>query len=152
VKAEREWERLPGYFDIEGVRAADTIGAFDEAYIAKIYGFRDKFHYYQACGAKGWLHRIRVPAIAINALDDPFIDRASLPTQDSVQDAPVRLVYHEHGGHCGFRTSQSSMLGTPTSPSAPPRIPVPAHGWLAEELARAVAHLHCGAPQEQEQE
>ena len=38
---------------------------------------------------------ITVPTLAINALDDPFIDENSLPTEaEDVGDAPVRLVYH----------------------------------------------------------
>jgi hypothetical protein len=79
----------------------------------------------------------------------PPYDKASLPNQDTVPDnAPVRLVYHTNGGHCGFSTTQSSMLGTQGSP-----VPVPSHGWLAQELARAVAHVHFGTASEgQEQQ
>eukprot|EP00600_Ochromonadales_sp_CCMP1393_P007452 CAMPEP_0174963448 /NCGR_PEP_ID=MMETSP0004_2-20121128/5336_1 /TAXON_ID=420556 /ORGANISM="Ochromonas sp., Strain CCMP1393" /LENGTH=400 /DNA_ID=CAMNT_0016212075 /DNA_START=151 /DNA_END=1353 /DNA_ORIENTATION=- len=167
-KAELEHQKLPGYFDIEEIRASDTIGAFDDAYIAKIYGFRDKFHYYRSCGAKWWLNKIRVPAVAINARDDPFIEVTSLPTEaeDVGEIAPVRLIYHDHGGHCGFFTRQPTMLGLSSSysnidnPSSAAgtadgatkimvnddkeytEIPIPAHGWLAEELSRAIHHIH----------
>jgi predicted alpha/beta-fold hydrolase len=101
------------------------------------------------CGAKAWLHKIRVPAIAVNARDDPIVDEPSLPTAEHVGDAPVRLIYHDHGGHCGFYTLQRSMQcgagegqvegagGTSGGD-----VPVPSHGWLAEELARAIDHIH----------
>jgi predicted alpha/beta-fold hydrolase len=140
AKAEREHVLFPGYFDIEAIRACDTIGAFDDAYIARIYGFRDKAHYYRSSGSKWWLNKIRVPAVAMNARDDPFILESTLPTEEDVGDvAPVRLVYHKHGGHCGFYTAQERMgpVGA--------EMEVPSHGWLAEELARAIDHIHEGS-------
>ena len=150
--------QYPGYFDIHRIRACTTIGEFDDAYIAPIYGFKDKFHYYRNSGSKWWLPSIRVPVVAINAIDDPFILESTLPTAEDVGEiAPVRLIYHSHGGHCGFYTSQA-MMGLPnSSDSDSDRIstsnsvsvgvveedyPVPGHGWLAEELARAINHIH----------
>jgi predicted alpha/beta-fold hydrolase len=41
-KAEQQILLFPGAFDIEAIRACKTIGDFDEAFIAKIYGFADK--------------------------------------------------------------------------------------------------------------
>jgi predicted alpha/beta-fold hydrolase len=129
TKAERQIQRFPGSFDIEAVRKCDNMGDFDDAYIAKIYGFKDKFDYYYQTGSIRYLNRIRVPAIAINAIDDPFIEASSLPTEEDVGPiAPVRLIYHEKGGHCGFCAERSPEL--------------PEHGWLAEELARALEHIH----------
>jgi predicted alpha/beta-fold hydrolase len=126
-KAEIQILDHPDAFDIQKIRECRTLGEFDEEYIAKIYGFRDKIDYYRSTGAKWWISKIRVPAISINALDDPFIDEDSLPTQeqiDSASEAPVRLVYHSHGGHCGFSTTGA-----------------PEHGFMAEELSRALAHI-----------
>jgi predicted alpha/beta-fold hydrolase len=140
VKAEKEYVHYPGQFRIDDIRKATTIGEFDDAYIAPIYGFRDKHHYYEVCGAKAWLHKIRVPAIAVNARDDPIVDEPSLPTEEHVRDAPVRLIYHDHGGHCGFYTLQGSMQCGEGAGSGD--VKVPAHGWLAEELARAIDHIH----------
>jgi hypothetical protein len=50
-----------------------------------------------------------------------------------VLDAPVRLIYHKNGGHCGFSTGRMS-----NEKDAPP---VPAHGWLGEELSRVLFHI-----------
>ena len=52
---------------------------------------------------------MRVPLYVLNALDDPFIDRTSLPTRADLGDAPVLLRYTEHGGHCGYITSAASL-------------------------------------------
>ncbi len=127
AKAERQIVRFPGAFDIEKVRTATTIGDYDDLVVAAVYGFKDKFDYYRQCGSKWFLHKIRVPTIAINALDDPFIDRLSLPTPEDVGDASVRLIYHEHGGHCGFAGVDASRSG-----------------WIAEEVARSIRHIADG--------
>lgn len=86
--------------------------------------------YYRQSGSKWWLSKIRVPTVAINAIDDPFIEASSLPSDADVGDAPVLLVYHEHGGHCGFISSDEPA----------------AHGWLAEELSRALSHIEAATP------
>jgi predicted alpha/beta-fold hydrolase len=126
AKAERQIVRFPGAFDIEAVRTCIKIGDFDDIYIARIYKFADKFDYYRKSGSKWWLPFIKVPTIAINARDDPFIEESSLPTENDIGDAPVRLIYHDHGGHCGFLASNSTK----------------SHGWLAEELGLALEHIH----------
>ena len=117
-----------------------------DAFIAKIYGFRDKIDYYRQSGSKWWLNKIRVPSIAINARDDPFIEESSLPNDSdlvigSVDEnsktrsneqllAPVKLIYTNRGGHCGYLSSLWSSRS------------VPSWGWLAEELSRALKHIH----------
>ena len=121
-----KYKRFPKRFDIEAIRAATSIGAFDEEFIVPAYGFRDKLDYYRSTGAKWWLPRVRVPLITINARDDPFIDAPSLPREDrrDIGDAPIRLCYTNHGGHCGFLSRERTE-----------------NGWLAEEIARAMAHI-----------
>lgn len=142
-KGEEQNRRFPGTFDIEGVRKAKTVGDFDDAFIAKIYGFKDKFDYYAQCGSINYLSKIRVPTLAINNIDDPFIDATSLPTEEEhVRGAPVRLVYHEQGGHCGFATSKMS--------TEPGSLPTPPHGWLAEEFTRFLVHVRDYQPNENE--
>ncbi|RYY88321.1 alpha/beta fold hydrolase [archaeon] len=139
AKAEQQYVMFPGSFDITPVRNAKTIGEIDDYYISKLYGYEDKFDYYAKCGSKWFLHKIRVPVLAINAIDDPFIESSSLPTEKDVKDAPVRLVYHPHGGHCGFATKYMN------SRENAPR--VPEYGWLGEELSRALDHIRTGVKQ-----
>lgn len=141
AKAEIEYLQFPQAFDIERIRRCKTIGEFDDAYIAPIYNFTDKVDYYRKTGSKWFLSKIRVPAIAINAYDDPFIEEGSLPSaQDVGDEAPVRLIYHKNGGHCGFLADQESYR-LPDS-NLEDELYVPSHGWLADELARAIWHIH----------
>lgn len=141
AKAEQQFQMFPNSFDIVPVRQAKTIGEIDDFYISKLYGFEDKFDYYARCGSKWFLKHIRVPVVAINAVDDPFIDDKSLPEEADVQGAPVRLVYHAHGGHCGFATRRMNSSSRSSSSTSGGGDRVPRHGWLGEELSRALSHF-----------
>lgn len=130
-KAERQYEQFgpsnPDFIDIKAIRACNKIGDFDEAFIAKIYGFKDKNDYYVQSASKQYLHKIRVPTVAINALDDPMVDEFTLPTEErDVGIAPVRLIYTKHGGHCGYMEAKK----------------VTPHGWISDELSRVIEHIH----------
>ena len=132
-KAERQYERFgketPDFIDIKMIRECSKIGDFDEAYIAKIYGFKDKFDYYTQSGSKQYLHKIRVPTVAINAIDDPLVEESTLPTEEKdVGDAPVRLIYTPNGGHCGYIEKKTEASTS--------------HGWISEELSRVLEHIH----------
>lgn len=150
VKAEKEHERFPGAFDIEAIRKVTEIGDFDDLYIAKIFGFTDKVDYYRKTGSKWWIPMIRVPAIAINARDDPFIRESSLPTADDIgPTAPVRTIYHEYGGHGGFsfEDKDSYVHYGPANPDEKlsdneQQFQIPSYGWLAHEMARVIDHIH----------
>lgn len=67
AKAEAKYAKFPGAFDIEAVRSSKTIGEFDDAFIARVFNFKDKNDYYLKSGSKWYLSKIRVPVVVINA-------------------------------------------------------------------------------------
>ena len=69
----------PGLFDGARLRAARDLYQFDDIFTAPVHGFRDADDYYARASAKPHLHRIRIPALVLNALNDPFVPAASLP-------------------------------------------------------------------------
>ncbi|MDH5539408.1 MAG: alpha/beta fold hydrolase [Rhizobacter sp.] len=91
----------PGLFDRERLLAASDLYAFDDVFTAPLHGFRGVDDYWLRGSAKPHLHRIRVPALLINACNDPFVPAASLP---AAADAGrhVTLWQPAHGGHVGF--------------------------------------------------
>lgn len=97
--------------DMKAVEAADRVGKFDGALIAPVFGFKDRFEYYEHVNATPLLKHITVPTLLINALDDPFFahydDPSLLPSELDIKDAPVRLIVHKHGGHCGFFNAET---------------------------------------------
>jgi predicted alpha/beta-fold hydrolase len=95
--------RHPGLFDPQKVRNARDLYEFDNLVTAPLHGFRDTDDYWARASSKPWLAKIMVPALAINARNDPFLPAAALPGPAEVSSS-VTLDYPEHGGHCGFAT------------------------------------------------
>ncbi len=82
--------------------AATSLYAFDDRVTAPSFGFRGADHYYGTQSASGFLDRIRVPALLIQAKDDTFIPFESY-NQSAFQTNPhLKLIATEHGGHLGF--------------------------------------------------
>ena len=100
-KAWAKWQQHPGLFDRERMRAARTLYEFDDLFTAPLHGFRDTDDYWFRASAKPHLHRIRIPALVLNARNDPFIPAHSLPAPHEV-GRHVTLWQPAHGGHVGF--------------------------------------------------
>ncbi len=100
-KALAKLAQHPGLFDREALLAARDLYAFDNLFTAPLHGFRDTDDYYARASAKPHLHRIRVPALALNARNDPFVPQDSLPESGQVGPC-VALWQPAQGGHVGF--------------------------------------------------
>jgi hypothetical protein len=100
-KALAKWRQHPGLFDRERLRAARTLYEFDDVFTAPLHGFAGTDDYWARASAKPHLHRIRIPALLLNPLNDPFVPAASLPAAREV-GAFVTLWQPAHGGHVGF--------------------------------------------------
>jgi predicted alpha/beta-fold hydrolase len=110
-KALRKLAQHPGLFDGDALRAARDLCQFDNLFTAPLHGFRDTEDYWARASAKPHLARIRVPTLALNALNDPFVPASSLPRASEV-GAHVTLWQPAHGGHVGFPASLGP-LGLP---------------------------------------
>lgn len=100
-KALAKLAQFPGLFDADRLRAASDLRAFDDVFTAPLHGFRDVRAYWEQASAKPHLRAIRLPALALNARNDPFVPGASLPGVHEV-GAHVTLWQPAHGGHAGF--------------------------------------------------
>jgi predicted alpha/beta-fold hydrolase len=101
AKASAKWLQHPGLFDRERLRAARTLYEFDNLFTAPLHGFRDTEDYWARASAKPHLHRIRIPALVLNARNDPFVPARCLPRPHEVGRC-VTLWQPAHGGHVGF--------------------------------------------------
>ena len=93
--------QFPGLFDRQALLAADTLYAFDDVFTAPLHGFENADDYWHRASAKPGLSAIRVPALVLNALNDPFVPASSLPVASEVGDW-VQLWQPTGGGHVGF--------------------------------------------------
>jgi predicted alpha/beta-fold hydrolase len=100
-KALRKLKQHPGLFDGERLRAVRDLYEFDNLFTAPLHGFRNTEDYWARASAKPQLRRIQIPALLLNARNDPFVPAASLPQQKDGGQF-VTLWQPEHGGHVGF--------------------------------------------------
>ena len=126
-KALAKLRQHPGLFDAVRLAAARDLYQFDDVFTAPLHGFRDADDYYRQASAKPHLHRIRIPALALNARNDPFVPAVSLPTAGEVGEH-VTLWQPAGGGHVGFPAGPF--------PGHVRAMPAQVGGWLLDQLDR----------------
>ncbi len=95
--------RHPGLFDEPLMQAARTLYQFDDVVTAPLHGFNGADDYWRRASSKPWLTGIRLPTLLLNALNDPFLPAAALPSAAQVATC-VRREFPSQGGHVGFVT------------------------------------------------
>jgi predicted alpha/beta-fold hydrolase len=75
---------------------------FDELVTAPLHGFTSGEDYWQKSSSLPYLPYINVPALVINAKNDPLLGNACFPGADDINNPLVKLLYPRHGGHLGF--------------------------------------------------
>ncbi len=100
-KALQKLTQFPGLFDAQALKAARDLYAFDNVFTAPLHGFKDTQDYWTRASAKPRLADIRLPALVVNALNDPFVPASSLPRPSDVGSC-VTLWQPAQGGHVGF--------------------------------------------------
>lgn len=85
--------------DFVGVR---SVRDMDNRITAPGFGFRDALDYYQSQSAGLYLDNIRVPALLIQAQDDPIIPFESYHHPAFGTNPNLTLLAPDHGGHVGF--------------------------------------------------
>lgn len=123
-KALRKLAQHPGLFDRERLAASRDLYEFDNVFTAPLHGFRDTPDYWARASAKPHLAQIRIPALVLNALNDPFVPAACLPKAHDV--GRVTLWQPAHGGHVGFPGGR--FPGDVTA------LPNAVGGWLMQAL------------------
>jgi len=94
-------EHHPRLYDARQVRRALTLRAFDDTVTAPLHGFADAGDYWKRSSSKPWLANIAVPALIVNARNDPFLPEGALPFAGDVPRC-VTLEFPADGGHVGF--------------------------------------------------
>lgn len=100
-KALQKLAQHPGLFNAQALQAARDLYEFDNAFTAPVHGFKNTEDYWRRASAKPHLNRIRLPALVVNAQNDPFVPACSLPQPHQVSSW-VTLWQPAQGGHVGF--------------------------------------------------
>lgn len=102
TKMEEKSRRFPELIDTAGFEHIQTFHQFDDRYTAPLHGFRDAQDYWRSCSALWRLKDIRVPALMVNAADDPFLSQQCFPQDPSVLGTHTSAEFPRWGGHVGF--------------------------------------------------
>lgn len=124
-KALAKLAQHPGLFDRRRLLAARTLYDFDDVYTGPVHGYAGATDYWTRASAKPHLAEIRIPALLLNARNDPFFPAGNLPRPG--QAAPnVRLWQPADGGHVGFPGR--------TWPFETDPVPDAVMGWIGRHL------------------
>ena len=112
-KALAKWDQHPGLFDRARLVAARDLREFDDVFTAPLHGFRDVADYWARASSQPQLRRIRIPALVLNARNDPFVPAGSLPRPDDA--GGCTLWQPARGGHVGFPRGRfpGEVIGLP---------------------------------------
>jgi predicted alpha/beta-fold hydrolase len=124
-KALRKLAQHPGLFDREALLSARDLYAFDNVFTAPLHGFAHTDDYWARASAKPHLSRVAVPALVVNARNDPFVPASSLPHAAEVSRS-VCLWQPGQGGHVGFPQGRW--------PGHVRAMPLAVGGWLLGHL------------------
>jgi predicted alpha/beta-fold hydrolase len=104
AKAIAKLEQFPDLVPREKIRSIRTMRDFDNSITAPLHGFRDADDYYSKSSAIRWLQGIRVDALLLSAVDDPFLPPQVLDdVRIEARDNPfLHLEFTPTGGHVGF--------------------------------------------------
>ncbi len=102
AKVEAKALVFPGEIDTAGVQRIRSFQEFDDRYTARLHGFRDATDYWARASARPFLPEVGVPALLLNARDDPFLAPECFPTEEAEANPRFFLEAPAHGGHVGF--------------------------------------------------
>jgi uncharacterized protein len=121
----------PGLFDRARLLAARNLYEFDDVFTGPLHGFKNAADYWLRASAKPHLPNVAVPALLLNAQNDPFIPTESLPQPHEVS-AAVTLWQPPQGGHVGFASG--------AFPGVLQAMPSAVGGFLCKHLANPISH------------
>ena len=93
---------MPDKIDITDIDKLKDFNEFDDRYTSKLNGFKDANDYYKKESAINFIPNIKVPALIINAQDDPILSDKCYPKHLKSINENLNVLYPRYGGHVGF--------------------------------------------------
>jgi predicted alpha/beta-fold hydrolase len=93
--------QYPGLFSQEAMLRVRDLYEFDNIFTAPLHGFKNTDDYWTRASSAPHFRRVQLPALVINAINDPFVPAHSLPGVEEVSSW-VNLWRPQQGGHVGF--------------------------------------------------
>ena len=110
-KVEAKARIFPDIIDVGGVGRIHGFADFDDRYTARLHGFADAEDYWARCSSLPLIPSIGVPALLLNARNDPFLSIESFPFDEAAASTMFSLEAPPSGGHLGFVESWKILPG-----------------------------------------
>jgi uncharacterized protein len=101
-KVVRKSIQFPQEIPTEVLRKIKTLLDFDDYYTGPLHGFRDAHDYYEQNSSLYFLEKIEIPALILNAQNDPFLSYKCFPISLGRKLETVWMDFPKYGGHVGF--------------------------------------------------
>jgi predicted alpha/beta-fold hydrolase len=102
IKIDAKALDFPEDVSIDDYHQIKNFQQFDDRYTAPIHGFDSAADYWASSSCKPVLKDIRIPALLVNALNDPFLPESCFPFEEAQQSEWLSLEVPRSGGHVGF--------------------------------------------------
>jgi hypothetical protein len=97
---------IGGRIDMARALSSRSFRDFDDAVTAPLHGFASAEDYYRRCSSAGFVERVRVPTLLVQAEDDPFLPAAAIPGDAIARNPAFDTAFLAKGGHVGFIEGQ----------------------------------------------
>ena len=97
---------FPNDIDLSGIGEVRNFRQFDDRFTAPLHGFRDAKDYWARASSRPFLGRIRIPALLVNAVNDPFLGPGCFPREEAEASGFFHLEAPADGGHVGFSSGR----------------------------------------------
>ncbi|MEX1117912.1 MAG: alpha/beta fold hydrolase [Terrimicrobiaceae bacterium] len=101
-KIREKMRQFPGELLDHGLDRMRTFQEFDGAYTAPLHGFLSAEDYWQRASCRPVLSGITIPALMVNARNDPFLAPACFPFKEAERSPFFYFEAPADGGHVGF--------------------------------------------------
>jgi hypothetical protein len=122
-------KQAPEIYSLEPLKKVRTIYDFDDMYTGPLFGFGNAANYYATQSSNGFLGKIRIPALLVQAKDDPLIPFSVYDHPAFRENPCLTLIAVEHGGHLGFVARDTPRFW----------LDLLVTGWLSDQSERKCA-------------
>jgi uncharacterized protein len=102
VKMHQKASLFPGTLDMSKVAQVRIWRDFDTFFSAPLNGYRDADDFYEQASAVNYMAGISVPALVLNAQNDPLLSPECSPEWLAATHPHIYLETPRTGGHVGF--------------------------------------------------
>ncbi|KAJ2743025.1 hypothetical protein GGI20_004058 [Coemansia sp. BCRC 34301] len=95
---------MSGQPDLDPARivASQTMSEFNEAYVAKVFGYNSAKDLNVSGSSVHYLKDIKIPTLLINALNDPICESSTIPYEQVAKNPHLLQACTKYGGHLAY--------------------------------------------------